>query len=1075
MEKIIRLFIVFFCCSCLASYGQEKQIIGKVTSADGTKGLPGVNVRIKGTNKGTSTAADGSFTLKNVSEFNNLVFSYLGYVTVSEKIGNRNEIIIAMQEAESQIEEVVVTALGVSREKKSLGYSTATVSNAILNETKNISPLDALNGRVAGLSVSTASGAPGASTIVNIRGLSSVTGNNQPLYVIDGVPMNNRSNTSSSKALSSLEKEDVSRSMDFGNQMNDINPNDIENISVLKGVSATVLYGSRAANGAIIITTKRGKNGKVKVDLSSSVAQSEVLRVPHLQNKYGQGWSGLFAHEENGSWGPEMDGQTRLWGNQVNNAELLKPFSAQKDNIRDFFNRGYELNNSVALSGGTELANFRLSYSNAKADGVVPTNADSYERNTVGLNTGLKIKKFTVNANLNYVSKNQKAVATGQDDDSGGGNVVWQELIQVPVDHSIVDYNHLNDNSIYSDFMSLDYFHTPYAQNPYWTLYNQGNQYLEDRFYGNLELGYELIKGLNLKWRLGSDVSYAFQKDWGNKGIINSGTANSTANNIAGSVAEMALNNQQFNSDVIIDFNTKFDPKVDFQALVGYNLNQRTTHRQISKVTTLDLSEFYQLSNSSITPVTRSKDEIRRLVGVFASTTVGYDNWLYATLTGRNDWSSTLPKANNSFFYPSASISAVLSQVLNLPKAISFAKIRLGVASSANDTDPYQIFPVYDPAEALAGGFGSIKFPFGGVNSYEISGNPGNPNLKPEISTEYEAGLEMNFYQKRIGLDFSYYDKVTDNQIVELNPDPATGYTRQMLNLGRVRNKGIELAVNLVPIKIKNWEWGVDFNFNKINNKIEVLGLNNSTSLLLNDSYDVKFKAEVGKPLGALYSPDVKRNAAGQVIVNPTTGLPLTADQDVYRGTNNHDYTLGIASYVSYKGFRLSANADYRKGGVFYSYTARLNYFVGNAWESQYNDRQPYVYPNSVVEKVNPETKQVTYAENLNPISRANIFTYYGGADVTSNQHRHVLDKTFFKLRNVSLNYSIPSKYTKKLKMSDASVGVYGRNLILWTPSENHFVDPEANTFGGDIENLYGEFSAGPSTFNYGVQLNFSF
>ena len=776
----------------------------------------------------------------------------------------------------------------------------------------------------------------------------------------------------------------------------------------------------------------------------------------------------MFAYEEQGSWGPKLDGKVRAWGNVVDNSQLIKPFSAQRDNIKDFLDRGYEWNSSLAVAGGTDNANYRMSYSYADADGIVPTNADSYKRHTLGLNGSLKIKKFTVTSNINYVGKTQKAVATGQGDDAGGGKVLWQELLQIPVDHSIVDYKGYDDpNNPYGKFMTLDQFYTPYAQNPYWTLYNQGNKYKEDRVFGNVEFGYEILKNLNIKWRVGGDYSNAFQKDWGDVGRITDGTPNSTANDVVGGVAEMARGNRQFNSDLILNFNSNIGSRFDVQAFVGHNVNERSSQFQLSKVTNLDLPGYFNLANSSVTPIVLTNMNLRRLMGIYGSATFGFDHWLFLTLGARNDWTSTLPKGKNSYFYPSASISAVLSDVLHLPASIPYAKVRVAVASAGNDADPYQVYPVYIPAETRIG-YGYIRFPFGGVNAYEVSNNPGNLNLKPEISQEYEGGLELGFFDRRVGVDLSYYNKVTKDQIINLLIEPASGGTNQTVNLGRVRNKGVELALNLIPVKTADLEWGININYNKINNKVESLGTSDSTSLLLNSSYLVDLKAEVGKPLGAIYSPDVKRNTDGSIVVNEATGLPLTADDKVYRGSINPDYTMGFGTYLTYKGFRLSANGDFRKGGVFYSYSARLSYFVGNAWNTQYNDREPWIIPNSVIE--NPDG---TYSENTTAISRANVFTYYGAND--AYQYNHVLPKTFFKLRNVSLNYTIPKSFLKGMPIGSASVGVFGRNLLVWTPKANHFVDPEANTFGTNLKNLYGEFSAGPSTAMYGVQVHVSF
>ncbi|MBC7886114.1 MAG: SusC/RagA family TonB-linked outer membrane protein [Saprospiraceae bacterium] len=1054
MKKVI-LHVILFWIFTGAAFCQVS-VTGTVTDQAGLA-LIGANVTAKGYDAiGTITDVDGNFTLSVPNGVNTLKISYTGYTALEVDFSPGTFLNIILSEGKI-LEEVVVTALGIPKSAKTLGYSTSVVSGDQINITRNTSVLDALNGSVAGLTVSTASGAPGASTVVNIRGFNSVTGNNQPLYVIDGVPMNNRGNTSSANVKNA--NDDFGRSTDFGNQMNDINPNDIESLNVLKGSAASALYGSRAANGVILITTKKGKAGKMKIDLNTSFSTSDLLRVPFLQNTYGQGWSGLFAYEENGSWGPKTDDKIRRWGNVVNNSQQLKPFSVQENNIRDFFDLGTASNTSLSISGGNESSNYRLSYSLAKADGVVPTDVDSYLRNTFALSGGLKYGKVSISSTINYLNKDQKAVPTGQGDDASGGKVVWQELIQIPRDHSIVDYKKYNDpDDPARDFYNLDYYFTPYAQNPYWTLYNQGNQYNENRIFGNLDISYELSPKLKLTWRGGGDFSDALQKDWGNLSIITPGTPNSGSNNVAGSVSEMSRNNGQYNSDLILSFDSRLNDNFDLTAVIGQNVNSRSAKTVLSSITNLGIPDYFNLSNSTVSPTTLTIEAEQRLIGVYSSATVGYRNWLYLSLAARNDWSSTLPKSGNSYFYPGASMSFVLSEALSLPKQIDYL----------SDAIPYQIDPVYISGQTRAGGFANVNFPFGGISSFELANNPGNPFLKPELTDELELGFEAKLYRNRISLEATYYDKNTKDQIINLLVDGASGYTNQTVNLGTVNNKGVELLLNIIPVKSDHVEWGINTNYTKNTNVVKSLGYTQETSILLNSVYNVDLKAEVGKPLGAIYSPQPDRDPNGNIIVNATTGLPQQADEKAYRGSINPDFTFGFGSYVKLFGFTLGANGDFRKGGVFYSYTARLNYFVGNAWNSQYNDREPWVIPNSVV-----DNGDGTYAENTQAIARSDVFTYYGANN--AYQFNHVIDKTFFKLRNVYLNYDLSEETARSLSLAAVNVGVFARNPVLWTPSENHFVDPESNTFGTNLKNLYGEFSTGPSTATYGVQLNVTF
>lgn len=1056
-----------------AMYGQAKGatvrvVTGTVTDATTDEALVGVNIVVVGsTGVGTVTDLDGKYLINVPSSGSALQFTYVGYSRQVIDLGTSNTIDVQMNEDRTLMGEVVVTALGISRDSKTLGYSTAKVDGDAINATKNNSALDALNAKVPGLVVSTASGAPGASTVLNIRGFNSVTGNNQPLFIVDGVPLNNRGNGGSTSALNS--SDDFNRSTDFGNQMNDINPADIESIDVLKGSAASALYGSRAANGVVLITTKKGNANRIKVDFNTSYTQSEVLRVPFLQNTYGQGWSGLSAYEENGSWGPKADGKVRLWGNVVNNSQQLKPFVIQEDNLREFFEIGRGFNTGLSLGSGNENSNYRFSYSFANADGVVPSDGDTYKRHTFGFNGGTRYNKLSIGSSINYVNKNQSAVATGQGDDSGAGNVVWQEIIQMPRDHSIVDYEKYNDPTDPArDFYNLDNFFTPYAQNPYWTLYNQGNQYDEDRVYGNIELGYDILTDLKLMWRGGADVSNAFQKDWGNLGIINDGTPNSSANDVVGAVAEISRKNQQFNSDLFLTWKRQLSDKLDLSATVGHNINARNANLFVSQVTNLVIPDYFSLSNTTVTPVTRRVISQRRLVGVYGSVSLGFDRWLYLSLGGRNDRSSTLPIENNSYFYPSASVSAVLSDAFTMPSKINYLKLRAGYARTGNDADPYQVLPVFIAGQSRAGGFGSVLFPFGGVNAYELSNNAGNKNLRPELTSEVEFGVETKLFMNRLGLDLTYFNRNTSDQIINLLVEAASGYTNQTTNLGKVQNKGWEIALSGTPVRTRNFTWDLNWNYTKIDNEVLELGHSDKTSILLNSSYDIDLRAEVGKPLGAIYAPQEATDPNGNVIVNPVTGLPQLADDKEYMGSINPDFTMGFGTALSAFGLTLGADGDYRQGGVFYSYTARLNYFVGNAWETQYNDREPWIIPNSVV-----DAGDGTFVENTTPVSRADVFTYYGATD--SWQNKHVLPKTFFKLRNLYLNYQLPTAFVRKANIEKATIGVFGRNLILWTPSGNHFVDPESNTFGTDLSSMYGEFSTGPSSYTYGIQLNVTF
>src|SRR5688500_8669692 len=505
MRNFLLLVGFFLSSICLAQ--AQRVVTGTVTDNNGDP-LIGASVLVVGTTVGTVTDFNGAYTLTVPEGSNTIQFSYTGYESQVVTLGASNSVNASLAEG-VVLETAVVTGLGIKREAKSLGYGYTEVSGDDITETTNNRPLDALAGRVPGLVINS-SGQPGGSSEIVLRGYGSVTGNNSALIVIDGVPINNRTNTSTTTLVNP--NDDFNRSQDFGNQANDINPNDIESVTVLKGAAATAIYGKRGGNGVILITTKSGKqNQKIKLDYVGSVSASDVNRVQHMQNTYGQGWSGLWASNENGSWGPKFDGKDRLWGNVVDNSRLIKPYSLVEDNLRDFYEMGNSLSNYLTMTGGTENLTFRLSYGNTQEDGIVPTDRDSYKRNNLSVRSEYTGNKVTVGASMEYIDKVANVIATGQGDDAGAGATLAQEIMQIPRDHAIVDYADFNNK-----FYDQDNFFTPYASNPYEVLYSQGNDFNEKRFIPSAWLTYNFNDELSIRGRVGTDFSSANLLDWGN-------------------------------------------------------------------------------------------------------------------------------------------------------------------------------------------------------------------------------------------------------------------------------------------------------------------------------------------------------------------------------------------------------------------------------------------------------------------------------------------------------------------------------------------------------------------------------
>lgn len=1055
----LTLIMVFF---VQLIFAQDRVVSGVVSDNLGLP-LPGVNVLIKETKTGVQTDFDGKYAIK-VSPNQTLVFSFVGFKEQEVK-ATSTSLNIKMVSNAVELEGVVVTALGVKKQKKSLGYATSNVSSRDLTEVNNTNVFESLSGKVAGVDI-TAPAQVGASTKVTIRGFNSLDGRG-PLYVIDGTPITNSSSSGTGNT----------RSFDAGNGISDLDPNNIESMTILKGAAASALYGSRAGQGVIIITTKSAKNkSKISVETSHSAEFSEVARVPHLQNAFGQGWNGKSwsnwggqpgntASNENGSWGPAFNGEIRPWGSIINNAQQIKPYVALEDNFRDFFDQGSLFTNSVRVSGGGENSNFSLSFSDVNADGVVPTNSDSFKRRTFGVNGGVTSDKLSFRASLNYVRKDQNAVNTGQGTDAGEGNTASQELLQIPRDVSIVDLadytnNPYNNNS--------NYF-TPYATNPYWTL-NENKTFIDgNRFYGNTNISYKFNKKLSLSYQIGGDYKIEKVKSYGAivKFEPNTPQSDGGANEVVGGVTERSIEAIEFDTNLILNYNTAINQDFDVNAMAGFNTNERKGSTLLASITNLDIPNFYELSNSSVKPVVFQNDAMRRSYSAFGSIETSYKNRLFLTITGRNDWTSTLPKGNNSYFYNSASLSGIVVDNAS-SKYFNYLKLRAAYAKIANDTNPYQTSSALGQANAALG-FGNIILPIGGVNGYEYAANLGNANLVPEITKELEVGLEANFFSKRLSIDASYYDKKTEDLLFGRPLATSTGFQSQTSNILDVTNKGVELVLNVIPVKTENFQWDLTATYTK--NKSKVTDIAGDTEKIqLAQNYGVSFNAIVGQPLGVFSTFVPETNADGQYIVDPATGYYVVTEDEQIVGTSQRDFVMGFKNRLSYKNVVLSFGIDWKQGGEMYSYTKRLSHFTGNGIETIYNDRNPFIIPNSVV-----DNGDGTYSENTTPISFESTTDFYNTQNNPGIEQSHVIDKTFVRLRDVSFTYNFSQKFLKGTGLSGSSISVYGKNLAMWTPDENPYIDPELSTFGDGLLSEQGEFGANPSQRSYGVSLKLTF
>jgi TonB-linked SusC/RagA family outer membrane protein len=1042
------------------TFAQERAVTGTVSDNAGMP-LPGVSVLVKGTKTGTQTDFDGKFSIK-ASSSQVLVFSYIGMKT-QEVVAGSSLVNVKLADAGAQeLEGVVVTAFGIKREKKSLGYATTTLKADQITAVVNTNPFETLSGKIAGVDITSPS-QPGASTKVVIRGLNTINGNNGPLYVVDGTPINNSGTGTTT----------TTRSYDAGNGISDIDPNNIESMTVLKGAAASALYGSRAGGGVIIITTKKGKaNSGIKVDLLASTEFSEVARVPHLQNQFGEGWnaagySGTNSYSnENGSWGPAFNGEIRPWGTIYNGTQQIKPYVGLKDNVRDFYNTGVLSTQSATLSGGGDTSDFSLVFSNVNSDGVVPTDVDLYKKQSLGFNGGLKSNKFTLRTSLNYVYKDQSAVNTGQGDDAGQGSTLQQDLLQIPRDVSVVDQKDYKGNI----FSTPDYYFTPYASNPYFSINENSTKIVGNNIFGNINLSYKLTDKITATWQIGGNLREERYKSYG--AIVNylPGTPQAVAgaNKVVGGVTEGRSEFSEFDTFFNLNYNTNLSEDWTLNLLGGITYNKRESDQLFNSITNLGIPGYYELSNSSVRPSISQANVLRKTGAVYGSAEFAFKNKYFATFTAREDVTSTLPIGNNAYFYPSASLGAIV-----IDSGDTFLKLRAAASKIANDTGAYQTENSYVPGAAAAN-FGSILSPIGGISYYEASSTLGNADLKPETTVEYEVGAEGSFFKNRLSYDIALYQKTTSDLIVSLPLDPSTGFTSKSINAATIRNKGIELSITGSPIKTKDFTWNVTYTFTKNENEVTKLA-DGFDRIDLASAYGVTFSAAKGQPIGTFYSQTPKVNAAGQYVVNPTTGMYEVSDDIQRIGNSQRKFVMGLQNNFKYKNFNLGFSLDWKQGGEFYSYTKRLSAFVGNGIETTYNDRNPFIVPNSVNEHVDAATGAVSYTENTTPIAWDKVTSFYNTSNNPGIEATHVIDKTFVRLREITFNYDFPSAVSKNMGLNKITLGIYGRNLFMWTPGENPFTDPETGTYGTGVSSDFGEFGANPSQRSVGGVLKLSF
>lgn len=1090
-ERYLFMFLLLLSIFSTQLTYAQKGISGKVVSISTNQPVAGASVMVKGKSVGTSTSVDGIFSIE-AKQGDILLISGVGIMAKEHSIANGGYQYINVEVEAGQLNEVVVTALGIRKDKRKLGYALQDIKGEALTVARETNVVNQLAGKVAGVTVVGSNSGVGGSSRVTIRGERSVDLNkNQPLYVIDGVPISNA--VVGSNGRNNLE-------VDFGNGAGFINPDDIESISVLKGASASALYGSRAANGVIVIKTKSGSKSKgIGVEVSSNYVASTPLKLPEYQTTYGQGNGngGDFAFV-NGAGAGLTDGTDEAWGPafkgqsypQFNSPRTLNgqptpffggdliapagsvitstPWLPYADNLKNFLETGSVLTNTIAFTGSNDKGDFRLGYTRLDEKGMVP-NTD-LKRNTLSLSGGYNLTdKLSAKAFVNYIkgnSGNRPTISYGTE------SIMYLFNCWLPPSVDVSAMKRLW--MVGADNLRQYGFNYNYHDNPYLTLFENTNSQVYDRVIGNASLKYDFNSWLSLMVRSATDWSLE-RREYRR--------AFSTQRFPFGQYREVNIINEESNSDFLFNLNKEINSDFAITANFGGNQMRQLSKFDESNAGQLNIPGIYNLTNSRIPLQNTQRTVTKRINSLYGSAGVSYKNMVFLDFTGRNDWSSalTLPEdlksfgnEDNSYFYSSVALSAILSDMVKLPSSISYAKLRGSFAQVGNDTDPFTFTQSYNPST-----------PFGNFQIYGETDRLANLNLKPEISTAFELGAEVRFLKNRIGLDFTYYNSTTRNQILNIPLSITSGYNSRSINAGKIKNWGYEVMLNIQGIKSKNLKWSTDFNFSA--NRSKVLELRDGLTNFVMASRRVTVEARVGERMGDLYGIGFARaqntnasapyyDASGKFVgqmVFDANGRPVRTTNRIKMGNYNPDFLLGIMNSFNYKGVNLSFLFDIRSGGVLYSETQTVGREGGIIVETLEGRQDGYDLTksgNGVIGKGVVFVNGVAQ-ENTKKVSAREWHTAWtGGRGIAEGV---MYDASFVKLRELQIGYTIPDKVWGKLPLRSVNISLVGRNLLLWDNVPH--VDPENMSYTGGtalpgIENM-----AIPSSRSYGVNINVKF
>ncbi|MBL0139482.1 MAG: SusC/RagA family TonB-linked outer membrane protein [Bacteroidetes bacterium] len=1070
MRKTLTLFALLLALVSNKASAQDRTITGKVTSSEDNLTVPGVSVVVAGTTIGTSTDIDGNFKITVPGTAKTLRFSGIGMKTKDVTLGASNVVDVVLDADVMKLDEVVVSAIGIKQEKKAVGYSTQTVNGESLTKAGQTNTLSALSGKVSGLQVTQSAGTPGASVNIRLRGAASITGSNDPLIIVDGVPIDN-----SHEASGNPDNGDNNylEAVNNSNRAVDINPDDIESINVLKGPSATALYGINAANGAIVITTKRGAKkvgGGVNVIIGTKLNWSEVNKLPEQQNKFVKGTGGAYRSYENsasGSWGPSVD--TTYWnpaaatpfnqyGQMIGATEAASTPGAIKmtpyDNLGDFFRTGFSMENNISVSGGTDASTFRVSFSRLKDEGIVPLS--NFNRYTLSLGGASNItSKLSATGSITYSKSGGRRVQQGSNL-SG----LMLDLLRTPI--SFDNSGGYSDPEAAGAYILADGTQRNYRggagyDNPYWTI-NQ-NPFNDDvnRMYGSVQGDYKATSWLSLTYRIGSDFYSDRRKQvfaLGSRAVPD------------GQIFHQDIFYRHINSDLLATISGKLTDDLTGSILVGNNFFSSYKENLFVQGDILNFTNFQNISVAS-NVLTRESINRYRTRAYYAQGKLSYKDYLFLDLTGRSEASSTLPSDKRTFFYPSASLGWVFTDALNMHnKVLPFGKLRVSYAIVGKDAPIYALKNYYTSGFFADGWTAGISFPLDGLAGYTSDNTLGNPNLKPEKTKSFEIGADLKFLDNRIGLDFTYYSSKSEDQILAVPIAGSTGYQYQIKNAGSMENKGMEIMMYLTPVKTKSFTWDITLNWAQNKNKVVSLA-DGIKDVFLGGFEGSAIYAVVGEPYGQMYGGRWLRDGNGNIVINEADGLPIQDPTVGVIGDPNPDWTGGITNTFTYKGISLSALIDIKQGGIIWNGTrGALNNF-GMTKETETRGETKVFEGVRGYYDTNGNLVITGDANNV-PVVLDQSYYQGIGTGFAGPAEQFVEDGSYVKLREISLGYSLDKKWLKKTPFGSIDISLIGRNL--WLQTDYKGVDPETsltgsgNSLGMDYFNM-------PNTRSYGVSI----